>query len=225
MQVKLRTINELHPYEQNPRINDAAVDAVAVSIKEFGFREHEMWAPIPGYEGLYEVSSCGRVRRASKSRTAPAGYVLKPRLTWDGYVTYSIWKAGRYWHVKAHRLVALAFLGPLPFPGAHVAHHDGARTNNRVSNLRWATPAENEADKRRHGTVRGAAPGERHHQAKLTAKVVAEMRRCAAAGETMQAIARRFGAAKITAYDAIVGKTWRTVTEPMPLERKRRATS
>ena len=39
MQVKLRNISELHPYEQNPRINDAAVDAVAASIKEFGFRQ------------------------------------------------------------------------------------------------------------------------------------------------------------------------------------------
>ena len=39
MQVKLRNINELSPYEQNPRINDAAVDAVATSIKEFGFRQ------------------------------------------------------------------------------------------------------------------------------------------------------------------------------------------
>ena len=39
MQVKLLDINELRPYEQNPRINDAAVDAVAASIKEFGFRQ------------------------------------------------------------------------------------------------------------------------------------------------------------------------------------------
>jgi ParB-like chromosome segregation protein Spo0J len=39
MQVKLLDINELRPYENNPRVNDAAVDAVAQSIREFGFRQ------------------------------------------------------------------------------------------------------------------------------------------------------------------------------------------
>jgi len=39
MQVKQLNINDLRPYEQNPRINDAAVDAVAASITEFGFRQ------------------------------------------------------------------------------------------------------------------------------------------------------------------------------------------
>ncbi|MFO7898718.1 MAG: NUMOD4 domain-containing protein [Planctomycetota bacterium] len=224
MKIEMRDIGSVQPYEGNPRINDQAVEAVAASIKEFGFRQDEIWAPIPGYEGLYEVSSFGRVRRATKSRTAPAGYILKSRLSWDGYVKYSLFKAGRYWHTKGHRLVALAFLGPPPFAGAHVAHQDGVRTNNRVSNLRWATPAENEADKRRHGTAVGAQPGERHHQARLTAHIVAKMRRRVAAGETMAAVARRFGVAKVTAYDAIVGKTWQSVKQPMPLQRKRRTT-
>jgi DNA modification methylase len=39
MQVELRPISSIRPYESNPRINDAAVDAVAASIKEFGFRQ------------------------------------------------------------------------------------------------------------------------------------------------------------------------------------------
>src|SRR5467141_4495425 len=39
MQVELRPISSIRPYENNPRINDAAVDAVAASIKEFGFRQ------------------------------------------------------------------------------------------------------------------------------------------------------------------------------------------
>ncbi|MFA5291922.1 MAG: DNA modification methylase [Phycisphaerae bacterium] len=39
MKIELRNINEIHPYENNPRINDKAVDAVAGSLKEFGFRQ------------------------------------------------------------------------------------------------------------------------------------------------------------------------------------------
>jgi hypothetical protein len=181
----------------------------------------ERWAAIPGFEGLYEVSSCGRVRR-SASRMAPASYLLKPRRTWDGYVHYGLSKRRRYRHIKVHRLVALAFLGPPPFPGAHVAHFDGDKTNNHLPNLRWATPAENEADKRRHGRCRGARPGERHHRAKLTAAQVAELRRLAATGRQFAALAPQFGVARLTAYDAIYGITWKTVSEPPPLPRRRR---
>jgi ParB-like chromosome segregation protein Spo0J len=38
MHVELRGIETVHPYEKNPRLNDDAVDAVAASIREFGFR-------------------------------------------------------------------------------------------------------------------------------------------------------------------------------------------
>jgi ParB-like chromosome segregation protein Spo0J len=39
MLVELRPITEIRPYENNPRLNDDAVDAVAASIKQFGFRQ------------------------------------------------------------------------------------------------------------------------------------------------------------------------------------------
>ena len=39
MQVELRPIASIRPYENNPRVNDQAVDAVAASIREFGFRQ------------------------------------------------------------------------------------------------------------------------------------------------------------------------------------------
>ena len=38
MEIIYKNINELHPYENNPRKNDSAVEAVAASIKEFGFK-------------------------------------------------------------------------------------------------------------------------------------------------------------------------------------------
>ena len=39
MKIELRKLSEIIPYDKNPRLNDAAVDAVATSIKEFGFRQ------------------------------------------------------------------------------------------------------------------------------------------------------------------------------------------
>ncbi|WP_439630651.1 HNH endonuclease [Gemmata sp.] len=221
MLVEMRPIDSIKPYPGNPRLNDPSVDAVAASISEFGFREE--WRAIPGYEGLYEVSDHGRVRRSSKSRMAPAGYVQKLRLSWDGYPQVGLSKHQRFWHVKVHRLVALAFLGPPPFPKAHVAHFDGDKTNNRLPNLRWATAAENEADKRRHGRARVPA-GERHPMARLTADAVRALR-LAARDRPIALVAREFGVPHLTAYDAIVGHTWRTVTDPPPLPPRRRKAS
>lgn len=39
MKIEQRKIEEIHPYEGNPRVNDQAVEAVARSIREFGFRQ------------------------------------------------------------------------------------------------------------------------------------------------------------------------------------------
>ena len=39
MNIELRPLAEIKPYEKNARINDAAVDAVAESIRQFGFRQ------------------------------------------------------------------------------------------------------------------------------------------------------------------------------------------
>ncbi len=39
MNIQMRNINEIHPYENNPRVNDKAVESVTASLKEFGFRQ------------------------------------------------------------------------------------------------------------------------------------------------------------------------------------------
>lgn len=182
----------------------------------------EKWLPVPGYEELYDVSSHGRLRRASKSNMAPAGYILKPALDHEGYPRYRLSRR-RYWTVKAHRLVAIAFLGEPPFAGAHVAHYDGNKENNHLSNLRWATAQENEADKKRHGTAKRARLGEEHHFAKLTEDLVARMRRHVLGGHAIKATAHQFGVAYLTAYDAIVGNTWNCVTNPAPVKKPRSA--
>jgi len=55
MNIELRNINEVKPYEKNPRINEGAVEAVAKSIKEFGFRQ-------PLVIGADGVIICGHTR-------------------------------------------------------------------------------------------------------------------------------------------------------------------
>jgi hypothetical protein len=78
----------------------------------------------------------------------------------SGYLKVSFHVGGKLITPAVHRLVLGAFVGKCP-DGMEGCHSDGDRLNNALNNLRWATPLDNAADKRRHGTV--AAPG-----AKLT---------------------------------------------------------
>ncbi|MCE3017143.1 MAG: NUMOD4 motif-containing HNH endonuclease [Pirellula sp.] len=184
--------------------------------------EVESWLPVPGYEELYEISSIGRLRRKNASKMAPAGYVMKCRLDVHGYPRYSLSKCRKYWTVKAHRLVALAFLGPPPFPNAQVAHYDGNKQNNHVSNLRWATQKENAADNIRLGVVQGAHRGAEHHLASLTTDTVVRLRCLVEFGSSIVDAAKAIGVHKMTAYDAIVGKTWSHIPFPPPVSRRRK---
>lgn len=129
---------------------------------------NEEWRPVVGYEGLYEVSDCGRVR--SLDRVVPTvngrtyrlrGVLLKSwsGATQHGHRTVSL-SAGGVEKVRlVHQLVLESFVGPRPAPGMHCCHFNGDPADNRVSNLRWDTPTANQLDKVRHG---------RHHNANKT---------------------------------------------------------
>lgn len=69
----------------------------------------------------------------------------------DGYRTVQLWKDGRSTTQRVHRLVLFAFQGE-PKPGSDLGlHGDGDPSNNKLSNLRWGSHEDNEADKVAHG--------------------------------------------------------------------------
>lgn len=107
-----------------------------------------IWKPIPGFLD-YEVSERGDVRRGVVQ--------LKPERTQgNGRKRFSLSKGGRLFRMKAHQLVALAFIGPPPFEGAEVCHNDGFHHNNHYSNLRWDTSTGNGNDVTKHRLDRRA---------------------------------------------------------------------
>lgn len=124
----------------------------------------------------YEVSNTGLVRRMKPFPGRPVdGRVLKPTFRELGHCTVSVFNDKRRYTVYIHRLVALAFLGPPPQAGMHVAHWNGDATDNCVENLRWATPAENNADCVRLG--RDKRPGgENSGKAKLSNVIADQIR-------------------------------------------------
>ena len=118
----------------------------------------ERWAPIPGYEGTYEVSDHGRVQSLDRTlvdatgrRQVVTGRILKQTPNTFGYRCVGLWCGNQRVTRAVHTLVLLAFVGPRP-EGLEGLHRNGDSTDNRLSNLHYGTSSENTLDTVRHGT-------------------------------------------------------------------------
>ncbi len=109
--------------------------------------------------------------------------------------------AGRRAHRNVHTLVMETFVGPRP-AGTQCAHLNGVRTDARLVNLAWKTPAENDADKDVHGTRQR---GSLHGGAKLSEQQVATI---LSETGTCVAIAKKYGVDPTTVSLIRNRKTW-----------------
>lgn len=116
---------------------------------------------------------------------------------------------------KTAILVLQYFVGPKPTPQHHAAHRDGNKENNHLSNLYWATPKQNAADKVCHGTIHipnPSHPGERNGRAKLTEADIRKIRTVYATGNvTQQTLANQFGVTNVQISLIVRRKQWRNV--------------
>jgi hypothetical protein len=180
---------------------------------------NETWHAIYGFEGLYEVSNLGRVRRVGKAARngkgrgggAVIGRVLTTNVTPHGYVHVQLYRDGKPENRQVHRLVAEAFIGPRE-PGLEPNHKDGDKTNNAPSNLEWLTRSDNMLHAYATGLRKPATvpSGENHHGVKLTDDQVRQIRQLFKP-RTYGAprLAREFGVGHFTIYSVVKGRTRR----------------
>jgi len=123
--------------------------------------EEEIWKDIPGYEGLYQASDLGRIKRLDKFKWNGKGYqrlnemILSLKVRKDGRLKIDLYKHNIFKTYLVHRLILETFVSPCP-EGMECCHRDDNPSNNRLDNLYWGTRKDNETDKKRNGkTLKG----------------------------------------------------------------------
>lgn len=171
----------------------------------------ELWQPVVGYKGLYEVSDQGRVRSLPRFRAGRTygGKLLKPCVGTRGHLLIRLSRECSSATFAVHRLVAAAFLGPCP-EGQVVRHGANGAHDNSAVNLSYGTQADNINDKRRDGTWQIADTAGRRI---LTSEEVITIYQ---SDKTSPQLAEEFGVDQTTIRAIWRGKNWRSVTQRLP---------
>ena len=166
----------------------------------------EIWKWIKDYEGLYQVSTLGRVRSFQRGKVR----ILKPHTNEDGYLHLCLSKNCKAKDFSIHRLVAETFI-PNPDNLPEVDHRDNNHTNNRVDNLRWTTRKENAE----YAVEQGAYKfGDNHPRSKLTVEKVREIREKYIPHSKkygIKALAKEYGVSKSTIENVVYNQVWKHV--------------
>lgn len=177
----------------------------------------EIWKPIPSLAGTYEASSEGQIRRAIAGQATRIGTIIKPTVS-RGYHRISVHFNRKQLTRSVHRLVAEAFLGPVP-AAMPINHKNGVKHDNRIENLEICTVSENTA----HGyrvlgrlPNRNPNPGEQNGRAKLKDSDMPAIFAMRAQGFSQQKIAGHFGVDQTNISRVLLGKTGFKLTHPKP---------
>lgn len=162
---------------------------------------HEDWRAIPGYEGLYEVSTEGRI----KSLAGPKSPRIMLFNNCRGYRTVELWKDRTGKRFTVHRIVCLAFQGPRP-DGFDINHKNGVKSDNRNQNLEYVTKSEN----RKHAFATGLQTnnGIKHSQHKLSEEDVRAIRNLICEMVPYKDIAPIYGVTASAIASIKLGRTW-----------------
>lgn len=166
----------------------------------------EIWKDVVGFEGLYQISSFGRVKSLERFYKCINGHkrfkkvcIMSPEYN-TRYGKIIFIKERKIHSKMIHRLVAQAFI-PNPENKPQVNHKDGNKRNNNVNNLEWMTPYENI----HHALDNGLTPkckGETHYQS-----IKVKCTNCGIIFNTMTEAAIHFKISRTHLRDFFLGKT------------------
>ena len=174
----------------------------------------EIWKPVVGYEGLYEVSNKGQIKSLPKGigRIGVNHRFNKERIRRqfisNGYYSVSLDGKEKPTCKGVHRLVMEAFC-PIS-KKREVNHKDGNRLNNNLENLEWVTSKEN----KKHAFETGLCDhrkGEGLYNSKFTEGQIKDIRQMWREGKTQTSIAKIFGVTKGCINHIIHKRNWRHV--------------
>lgn len=172
----------------------------------------EVWKDIKNYEGLYQVSTWGNVKRLEREININDRYTIilkeiisKPFLS-RGYPRIHLTKNKKQRKFLIHRLVALAFI-PNPENKPCVNHKNGIKTDINLDNLEWCTHKENT----NHAILTGLLKleGERCNFSKLREFQVKEIRVLIKEGLSQREISEKYGIERSTVSVIKMNKSWR----------------
>ncbi len=183
-----------------------------LSTFALGVMMKEQWRDVVGYEGFYQISSVGRIKRIAGGKGARVGRILRLSIRTNGYISISLTKHNERRTVWVHRLVCIAFLG-LPPARHEVNHKNGVPSDNRIENLEWVTHDANM--KHAHvvlGRAMTKAKGENQGHSKLTNDQVREMRQLHATGNyTCRLLSLRYGVCNSNINRIVNRKMWKHI--------------
>lgn len=164
----------------------------------------EIWKDIAGFEGLYQVSNLGNVKRFF-SKMFLQEKIIGRNIDRYGYVKRVLCKKSKMYFFTEHRLVAMAFIDN-PNNKVTVNHKNGIKTDNRVENLEWHTNSENIS----HAIETGLKDqkGIKHHKCKLTEEQVLEIRKIGFS-QTRTSLSKKYGVSRSNILCIIKGKNWK----------------
>ncbi len=172
--------------------------------------ETELWRPVRGFEGYYEVSDQGRVKRVAGGAGARLGQALKPGTTVHGYRFVILSVCGTVYPRLVHREVLRAFSRPMRADQTDTRHLDGDKSNNQLRNLQWGSKKENQADRFTHGTD---SSGEKCYNAKLTESQIREILKLWETRTLSQPeLAKQFGVTRGAIGSIVYRKSWKRLT-------------
>lgn len=175
----------------------------------------EIWRPVFEYEGHYEVSDQGRLRRISLASGVRLDAIRKPSRRPQGYLNYTLSLGNVQRAIAAHRLVWEAFNGPIKSWRIQVNHKNGDKTDNRLVNLELCSASQNAIHARRVLGVISIPPkpmpGSKHPNSLIVESDVLKIREMFSSGESQTKIAAAFGIHQTTVSDIVRRKRWRHV--------------